>query len=134
MIDVPLSSDTKGKKDVGLNARTNVANTHTDLAAFRELVLLEVRHALGCEEHRYRHFDFLAAGFTLPGPVQSKLAVGYTLLFEIYSLRCRHFYFVSAAYFYRVSSGYDELYLARSLWWCLTATAAWRQMALVNLG
>ena len=39
MIDVPLSSDTKGKKDVVLNARTNVANTHTDLAAFREVVI-----------------------------------------------------------------------------------------------
>ena len=133
VMDVLPSNDTRGKKDVVLNAKTNVANTHTDLAAFRELVLLEVRHALGCEEHRYRYFDVLAAGFTLSSPVQSKLAVGYTLLFEIYSLRCRHFYFVSAAYFYRVSSGYDELYLARLLWWCLTATAAGRQMALVNL-
>ena len=133
-MDVPPSSDTRGKKDVALNAKTNAANTHTDLVAFRELVLFERKHALGCKEHCYRHFDFLAAGRTLSSPVQSKLAVCYTLLFEIYSLRCRHFYFVSAAYFYRVSSGYDELYLARSLWWCLTATAAWRQMALVNLG
>ena len=54
-MDVPPSSDTRGKKDVALNAKTNVANTHTDLAAFRELVLFEGRHALGCEEHRYRH-------------------------------------------------------------------------------
>ena len=132
-MDVPPSSDTKGKKDVALNAKANATNTHTDLVAFRELVLFERRHALGCKEHCYRHFDVLAAGRTLSSPVQSKLAVGYTLLFEIYSLRCRHFYFVSAAYFYRVSSGYDELYLAWSFWWCLTDTAAWRQMALVNL-
>ena len=133
-MDVPPSSDTREKKDVALNAKTNAANTHTDLVAFRELVLFERRHALGCKEHCYRHFDVLAAGRTLSSPVQSKLAVGYTLLFEIYSLRCRHFYFVSAAYFYRVSGGYDELYLARLLWWCLTATTAGRQMALVNLG
>ena len=133
-MDVPPSSDTKGKKDVALNAKTNAANTHFDLVAFRELVLFEGRHALGCKEHCYRHFGVLAAGRTLSSPVQRKLAVCYTLLFEIYSLRCRYFYFVSAAYFYRVSSRYDELYLARSLWWCLTATSAWRQMALVNLG
>ena len=133
-MDVPPSSDTRGKKDVALNAKRNAANTHTDLVASRELVLFERRHALGCKEHCYRHFDVLAAGRTLSSPVQSKLAVCYTLLFEIHSLRCRYFYFVSAAYFYSVSSRYDELYPARSSWWCLTATAAWRQMALVNLG
>ena len=44
VIDVPPSSDTEGKKDVALNAKTNVANTHTDLAAFRELVI-----CVGCD-------------------------------------------------------------------------------------
>ena len=38
-LDVPLSSDTKGTKDVVLNTRMTVANTHTGLAAFRELVI-----------------------------------------------------------------------------------------------
>ena len=76
-MDVPPSSDTRGKKDVALNAKTNAANTHTDLVAFRELVLFERRHALGCKEHCYRHFDVLAAGRTLSSPVQSKLAVSF---------------------------------------------------------
>ena len=39
VMDVPPSSDTKGKKDVALNAKTNAANTHFDLVSFRELVL-----------------------------------------------------------------------------------------------
>ena len=97
-MDVPPSSDTRGKKDVALNAKTNAANTHFDLVAFRELVLFEGRHALGCKEHCYRHFGVLAAGRTLSSPVQRKLAVCYTLLFEIYSLRCGYFYSASSAY------------------------------------
>ena len=47
---MPPSSDTGGTKDVALDARTNLANKHTDLAAFCELVLFEVRHVLGCED------------------------------------------------------------------------------------